>query len=498
MSSVYQKRGTWYARVKEGTGAWRSHATTATTKTEAKRLAQDMERRAERQRFGLDPLPSESTRTLGQLCEWWLDERCPAPSREGERSRLTLHVLKTPLASLPLPQVTAAAVDARLREMERDDAAPASVNKLRAVLHTVFSRAVKARLWTGANPLEGVEPRRVPRRAYDTLRAEEVAQLLPHVPDDWRAFFAAAVYTGMRKGELCGLQKRDVDLARGFIVVGRSYERDTTKGGHTDAIPVAPGLVPWLEGAMESREELVFPWPDGRMRSPGTDPQKILRTALARAGLVIGYDHTCRRCSSRGTPNVERHADAERRRCPACGMALWPRPLPRKLRFHDLRHTTATLLLRNGIDAHRVQRILRHKNVRTTLDTYGHLDVEDLRAAMATLPGGAMDVASAPLGRAAGTLETGPLVTRLLPAASHATPSSATAATGQRKAPGNHVVTGGSNWSGKTDLNRRPSPWQGDALPLSYSRKEGREYEVARRGFIEGGRQGCQGPWAGR
>ncbi len=64
--------------MKDGTGAWRSHATKATTKTEAKRLAQDMERQAERQRFGLEPLPAESTQTLGQLCEWWLDERRPA------------------------------------------------------------------------------------------------------------------------------------------------------------------------------------------------------------------------------------------------------------------------------------------------------------------------------------------------------------------------------------------------------------------------------------
>src|SRR5207253_362445 len=58
----------------------------------------------------------------------------------------------------------------------------------------------------------------------------------------------------------------------------------------------------------------------------------------------------------------------------------------RKMRFHDLRHSTATLLLRAGVDLHRVQRILRHKDVKLTTDTYGHLDVEDLRAAVETLP----------------------------------------------------------------------------------------------------------------
>ena len=165
------------------------------------------------------------------------------------------------------------------------------MNKLRAVLHTVFARAIKAQLWTGANPVAAVETRRVPQRAYATLRAEEVAVLLPHVPEDWRGVFEAALYTGMRKGELFGLRKADVDLGRRAILVGRSYDRDATKGAHADALPVAAPLVPFLEAAMRSPGDLVFPWPDGRMRTREADPQKILRTALARAGLVVGYDH---------------------------------------------------------------------------------------------------------------------------------------------------------------------------------------------------------------
>jgi excisionase family DNA binding protein len=56
------------------------------------------------------------------------------------------------------------------------------------------------------------------------------------------------------------------------------------------------------------------------------------------------------------------------------------------MHFHDLRHSTATLLLRAGVDAHRVQRLLRHRDVRTTTTIYGHLDVDDLRAALEKLP----------------------------------------------------------------------------------------------------------------
>jgi integrase len=148
------------------------------------------------------------------------------------------------------------------------------------------------------------------------------------------------LYAGLRKGELCGLLKSDVDVDAGVITVRRSYDRETTKGGHADVIPVAPALEPYLQAAIdESPSELVFPWPDGSMRSPECDPAKVLRRALARAGLVEGYDHSCLRCKSRGTPHVERYADAALRRCPACNAKLWPKALPRPMRFHDLRHT---------------------------------------------------------------------------------------------------------------------------------------------------------------
>jgi len=65
------------------------------------------------------------------------------------------------------------------------------------------------------------------------------------------------------------------------------------------------------------------------------------------------------------------------------------------IRFHDLRHTFATELLRRGVDSYRVQRLTRHSDVRVTLGTYAQLLVEDLRAAadahtpLPTMPTGA-------------------------------------------------------------------------------------------------------------
>ncbi|RKH43178.1 hypothetical protein D7X12_14010 [Corallococcus sicarius] len=191
----------------------------------------------------------------------------------------------------------------------------------------------------------------------------------------------------MRKGDLFGLRKRDVDLAMGTLTIARSYDKETTKGGHADIIPIAKPLVPYLRAAMAaSPGELLFPDAQGRMRSPEADPQKVLRHALVRAGLVEDYEHVCRRCKAQGKPHTERHPDTASRTCPACGMKLWPRALPRPMRFHDLRHTTTTLLLRAGVPLQHVQRILRHRDVKLTADTYGHLEVEALRTTVDTLP----------------------------------------------------------------------------------------------------------------
>ncbi len=312
--------------------------------------------------------------------------RCPAASHDREASRLRKNVIATPLGAVRVQHLTAARVEDHLHELERAGGAPASVNHVRAKLRTVFFKARKAGLWIGPNPITETESRRVPKRVHPTLRMEEIARVLEHVPALWRPFTATAIYAGLRKGELCGLRKSDVDLDAGMITVRCSYDRETTKGGHADVIPIAPALAPYLQAAIDaSPSDLVFPWDDGSMRSPECDPEKVLRRALARAGLVERYEHSCRRCKSRGTPYVERHADAALRRCPACGAKLWPKAIPRPMRFHDLRHTAATLMLRAGVDAHRVQRILRHASVTTTTGTYGHLALEDLREAVSRI-----------------------------------------------------------------------------------------------------------------
>jgi len=376
MASIYRKNNKWYVRFKDGTGRWRDTATMATTKTEAKSLAHDLELKADRQRRGLEPLPEhQKPVTFGEVMDLWKSEM------EGRLRSITIigfaeKHLRGELGPQILKDITASRMEVLLNS-KIAELAPKSLNHLRAHVHRLFELAIRRGLYSGPNPAKAVPTFKKPKKLPMYLRTEEVPLMIAALERRWRPLFATAVYTGMRKGELLALRKEDVDLGAGTIRVGRSHASDTTKGNREDLLPIAEGLHPYLTEAMAtSPSALVFPRKDGTQHPPDIALHKVLRRALGRAGLVEGYRHVCRR---KGCGYEERQAHAVPAACPRCGMKLWPRALPRPLRFHDLRHTTATLLLKAGVPLATVQRILRHSDPAITTEVYGHLDLDDMR-----------------------------------------------------------------------------------------------------------------------
>ena len=70
-------------------------------------------------------------------------------------------------------------------------------------------------------------------------RVHEVPLLLRALDPRWRLLLAAAIYTGLQKGELLALRKSNMDLPRQVLTVARSHERSATKGGYQDGIPIS-------------------------------------------------------------------------------------------------------------------------------------------------------------------------------------------------------------------------------------------------------------------
>jgi len=96
------------------------------------------------------------------------------------------------------------------------------------------------------------------------------------------------------KGELCGLQKTDVDLPRRLLAVRRSYGRPFPKSARQRVVRIPEELVPFLEYALAaSPRAWLFSGEHGSVRSPLWKPEKVLRPALRRAGIVNGHTHVC-------------------------------------------------------------------------------------------------------------------------------------------------------------------------------------------------------------
>ncbi|MFL5378178.1 MAG: tyrosine-type recombinase/integrase, partial [Myxococcales bacterium] len=177
--------------------------------------------------------------------------------------------------------------------------------------------------------------------------------------------------TGLRKGELTSLRKIDVDWSLKAIWVRRSGLRDTTKGGHEKPIPIHPDLEPVLREAIgTSTSELVFPAPHGGMVRDDFKFAVILRRAMARAGIVEGYLHVCRK---QGCGHEDKASDNHERKCPEHGVRLWPKPIVRRLTFHHLRHTAGSHFLMSGVPLEVVRKMLRHNDPKITFGVYGHL-----------------------------------------------------------------------------------------------------------------------------
>src|SRR5437667_5037045 len=121
----------------------------------------------------------------------------------------------------------------------------------------------------------------------------------------WRNLMAAALYLGLRKGELFALRKQDVDLEEQLLYVRRSHGSDTVKGKKALVLPIPTPLVQYLRDAIDhSPSDLVFPGHEGKRRPEYTAMEKVFRRVLARAGVVVGYRHICRRCAARREPKV--------------------------------------------------------------------------------------------------------------------------------------------------------------------------------------------------
>ncbi|MGB8932981.1 MAG: site-specific integrase [Anaeromyxobacteraceae bacterium] len=367
------------------------------TLEQAQRLADDRERQAERHRHGLEALPGEGKLTFGDLFKaWWKGEGSRRRSESKFEFKALVERHLQPLWSFVLNAATAPAFAQQLQALldgkhDRSELAPQTLNHLRAGAFAAFrhARSPISQLWKFDNPVQWVKRYRVPKGHRITLKLEQFMPVLmafrePRLGAPWRWVAAVCLYLALRPGEAMGLWKAHVDTVKWVIYVQRSWSSPFPKDNDPRPVAVPTVLRPFLMAAMQSSpNHLVFPTLAGKVFKPSTRRilVKKLRAAAASAGIVDGYLHTCRRCrrkveaSAAGAPSTFAwmHEDGEQRRCPTCSMKLWISPVPKRIRFYDLRHTNITVLLDAGVAMDGVQLQAGHAESRTT-KAYDHSD----------------------------------------------------------------------------------------------------------------------------
>jgi len=192
------------------------------------------------------------------------------------------------------------------------------------ILRRLYNLARKWGMYDGKSPMESVEMPRIDNQKTEFLTNEELTRLLDTLETwpfkDTVAFIKFSLFTGLRRGELFKLTWDDVDFERGLIRL-----RDP-KGGKTESIPVSREAMEVLR-TLEVTSSFVFPGEGGKQRTNFNGPWQRIRKA----------------------------AD-----------------LPPGFRFHGLRHHFASTLVSAGYDLLVVQKLLTHKDAKTT-QRYAHL-----------------------------------------------------------------------------------------------------------------------------
>lgn len=156
------------------------------------------------------------------------------------------------------------------------------------------------------------------------LSLDEVRAIAEKASENVRAAIWIAIYTGMRRGEICKLQKSHI---QGDVL---TIPAGNTKTMKTRTVPLVDAVLPWLEH---------------------------IPLQINFEGLKTGFD---RARKAAGMPHVH---------------------------FHDLRHSTASMMVRNGADLHTISKVLGHSTTRMS-ERYAHVQVDQQRDALKKAFGG--------------------------------------------------------------------------------------------------------------
>lgn len=341
--SVFQRKDTWYYRIPAKSTDGR-YVTIWKGGFETRDEAERAKRRAEVARDERGQVAPSRITVAGYLDRWLRDREIDTALRTQQTNKALIQSYVVPvLGKLRLRELSRRHLIDLYVSLQRRGIHATAAN-VHHVLRNAFAYAVRLE-YLDRNPTDGLPTPKVPPKTRAMPSQEKIEELL-EAGGETRIgeIVRLVIWTGLRQGEVLKLRWRDVDLGRRIVHV-REAKHNSVGAVALSHASVAR-LVKWRLKQREQAKALGPAWKDNDLVFPN-----VLGGPLAGNTLRADWG------------------------------ALRDRVGLKSLRFHDLRHLHASLLIEAGLHPRVIQSRMRHKDFATTMNVYGHL--MDESAAMA-------------------------------------------------------------------------------------------------------------------
>lgn len=326
--SIFRRGNIWWVAFKDSQGKRIRQSALTTSKTEAQAILASLETKVrEGKFFDISQEPKTYFRDLLDR----VDQHQRNMERRSYESYFRSYAknLRAAFGDLTLKEITPDRVQ-RYQLHRAQEVSKTTANRSLATLKMVFNLGIRWGL-IKENPVTKVEFYRESRGRVRFLSREEQQALLSCCSKRLRDVVVVALRTGMRRGELLGLRKKDVDFKRGLLMLTRTKTDKARQIPMTDEVRAVVTRLAFGRG----EDDILF---RNRWDQPYRQPRAEFIKALAKASI-------------------------------------------KEFRFHDLRHTYASDLVMASVDIFTISKLLGHSNVKTTM-IYAHLAPDHAKAEM--------------------------------------------------------------------------------------------------------------------